>query len=123
MAGQLAEDIWDRTPQTEQRDRTAGTGQSRQASLTGHPGWVSLDRTERTGLPGHDSVIKSAVDKGVWAEQLEQDSWEGQHTARTGQLGLDSQDRKESQEWKAGTGKSGKDSTSRIGNRGRTARI
>jgi hypothetical protein len=46
---------------------------------------VSLDRTERTGLPGHDSNIKRAVDKGVWAEQLDQDSWD--RAAGTGQLG------------------------------------
>jgi hypothetical protein len=46
---------------------------------------VSLDRTERTGLPEHDSDIKSAVDNSVWAEQLEQ-------AAGTGKLGQDSQD-------------------------------
>jgi hypothetical protein len=45
-------------------DRTAGTGQSRQVSLTRPPGLVRLDRTERTGLPEHDSGIKRAVDKG-----------------------------------------------------------
>jgi hypothetical protein len=44
-------------------DKTARNDQSRQVSLTGQPGWVSLDRTERIGLPGHDSGVKRAVDK------------------------------------------------------------
>jgi hypothetical protein len=44
-------------------DRTVGTNQSGQIGLTGHPGWVSLDRTERTRLPGHDSGINKAVDR------------------------------------------------------------
>jgi hypothetical protein len=46
------------------------TGQSRQVGLTCQPGWLSLDRTERTGLPGHRTGIQRAVDKNVWAEQL-----------------------------------------------------
>ncbi len=87
-------------------DRTAGTGQSGQVSLMGKPGWVSLDRTERTELPEHDSNIKRAVDKGVRAEKLGQDSWyrtawtgqPGQdsrgRTARTGRLGQENWDRK-----------------------------
>jgi hypothetical protein len=52
---------------------------------------MSLDRTEMTGLQGHDSDIKRAVDKGVWAEQLEQDSQPGQESrdrrTGTGKLG------------------------------------
>jgi hypothetical protein len=59
--------------------------------VTGYPGWVNLDRTERTGLPGHDSGVKRAVDMGVWAEELEQDSWD--RIAGTGQQGQDSRDR------------------------------
>ncbi len=39
------------------------------------------------GLPGHKCGIKRAVDKGVWAEQLEQDSWD--KAAGTGKLGQD----------------------------------
>jgi hypothetical protein len=56
---------------------------------------VSLDRTERTELPEHDRGIKRAVDKGVRAEQLGQDSWDKttgtghrDRTARTAQPGL-----------------------------------
>jgi len=51
---------------------------------------VSLDRTKRTELPEHDSGIKRAVDKGVRAEKLGQDSW--YRTAWTGQPGQDSRD-------------------------------
>ncbi len=59
---------------------------------------MSLDRTERTGLPRHDSGINRAVDKGVWAEQLEQDSRDRaahsrERTAGTGQLGQNSWDK------------------------------
>ncbi len=72
----------------------------------GEPGWVCLDRTERTELPEHDINIKRAVDKGVQAEKLGQDSWyrkawteqPGQdirdRTARTGKLGQENWDRK-----------------------------
>jgi hypothetical protein len=92
-------------------DGTAGKGQSGQVSLTGHPRWVSLDRTERTGLPGHDSGIKRTVDKGVWAEQLEQDSWDKaahswDRTAGIGQLGQDRRDKT------AGTEQPGQESRS-----------
>ena len=52
---------------------------------------MSLDRTKRTELPEHDSGIKRAVDKGVRAEKLGQDSW--YRTAWTGQPGQDSRDR------------------------------
>jgi hypothetical protein len=90
---------------------------------------VSLDRTKGTELPGHDSGIKRAVNKGVQAELLGQDTGTGQlggktrmagqdswyRTAWTGQPGQDSQDRK------AGTGELGQgsqkdrqDSTARI---------
>ncbi len=46
---------------------------------------MSLDRIERRALPGHDSGIKRAVNKRVWAEQLGQDSWD--RAAGTGQPG------------------------------------
>jgi hypothetical protein len=88
VTGQLAKDIWDRTTETGQ---LAGTGQSGQVSLIGQSQWVSLDRTERTGLPGKDSGIKRLVDKGIWAAQLEQDS-RGRATG-TGQLVQDGRDR------------------------------
>jgi hypothetical protein len=52
---------------------------------------MSLDRTERTGLTGHDSGIIRIVDKGVWGEQRKQDSWDT--AAGTGQLGRDDRDR------------------------------
>jgi hypothetical protein len=45
-------------------------------------------------MSGHDSRIKKAVDKGVWAEQIEQDSWDRavrDRTAGTGRPGQDSQ--------------------------------
>jgi hypothetical protein len=70
-------------------DRKAGQGQ---------PGWVSVVSTENTGLPGHDSSVRRALEKGVWAEQL-------------GQQGQERED------GKAGTGRQGQD------NRGRTAGI
>ncbi len=57
---------------------------------------MSLDRTERTDLPEHDSNIKRALDKGVRAEKLGQDSW--YRTAWTGQPRQDSWDRKARQE-------------------------
>ncbi len=58
------------------------------------------------------------MDKAVWDEQLEQDSWAGQHTVGTGQLGQDSFDRtagtrqlgQDSQDRKAGTGELGQES-------------
>jgi hypothetical protein len=77
---------------------------------------VSLDRTERTELPEHDSGIKRAVDKGVRAEKLGLDSW--YRTAWTGQPGQDSRDRtartgqpgQDIQDRKARTGKPGQES-------------
>jgi hypothetical protein len=45
-----------------------------------------------TGLPGHDIGVKRAVDKDVWAEQQEQDSW-GDKAAGMGQLGKDNGDK------------------------------
>jgi hypothetical protein len=72
-------------------DRTARTGQSGQVSLTFQPGWVSLDKTERIELPGYDSDIKRAVDKGAWAEQLEENIWD--RVAGTGQPGWDAPER------------------------------
>jgi hypothetical protein len=82
------------------------TGQCGQVSLTGLPGWASLDMTERTGLPGHDNRIKRALDKDVWAEQLEQDSrdWTagtGQ-TVRTRHLGPNSKDWSDWKSWPIG---------------------
>jgi hypothetical protein len=73
---------------------------------------VSLDRIERTGLPGNNSN-KRAVDNWVWAEELEQDIWD--RTAGTGEPGQDNQDRtcgmgqlgKDSQDKTAGTGPPG----------------
>jgi hypothetical protein len=53
----------------------------------GHPGRGSLDRTEMTGLPEHDSSIKRAADKVVGAEQLwNRTAGTGQHTVGIGQL-------------------------------------
>jgi hypothetical protein len=46
--------------------KTAGTGQSLQAGPTG-----SLERTEMTGLPGHDSGVRRAVGNAAWTGQLE----------------------------------------------------
>ncbi len=46
--GQTWQVSWQRTSETEHQDSTARTGQSGQVILTGHPGWVSLDRTART---------------------------------------------------------------------------
>jgi hypothetical protein len=111
---------------------------------------VSLDKTERTGHPEHDSSIKRAVDKDVWAKQLEQHSWDraagtGQpgrdgpgQDSWTGQVVKDSLDRtagaiqsgQDSQDRKAVTGELGqesqkdrRDSSARIRNRDRMARI
>jgi hypothetical protein len=64
-----------------------------------------VDRTKRAELPEHDSDIKRAVEKGVWADKLGQDSW--CRTAWTGQLGQDSQDRT------ARTGKPGQENWDR----------
>jgi hypothetical protein len=81
---------------------------------------VSLNRTERTELPEHDSGIKRAVDKSARAETLGQDNWEkaqGQdswyRTAGIEQLGQDNQDKtavtgqpeQESEDRRTGTGK------------------
>jgi hypothetical protein len=41
-------------------------------------------------LPVHDCGVKRTVDKGVWAEELEQNRWN--KTAGTGQLGQHSRD-------------------------------
>ncbi len=77
LAGQSWQSSWNMTSWTWQWlwqwDWTDRTGQSGQIGLTGQPGRVHLDRTERTGLPGHDSGIRRAVDKVAWAEQLELD--------------------------------------------------
>jgi hypothetical protein len=75
---------------------------------------VSLDRTERTGLPGHDSGIKRAVDKGFWAEQLEQDSWDrAAGTEQPGRNGRDRTSRQDSWYKTAWTGHPGQDSRDR----------
>jgi hypothetical protein len=77
--------------------------------LTGRPdrqpGQVSLERTEMTGLPGHDKGVTRAVANAAWAGQLEQDSYDrtagtGQ-MVRTGHLGLDNWS------WTAETGRTG----------------
>jgi hypothetical protein len=52
---------------------------------------VILDWTQRTELPVHDTGVKRTLDKGVCAEELEQNSWK--KTAGTGQLGQDSRDK------------------------------
>jgi hypothetical protein len=76
-----------------------------------------------------------AVDKGVWAVQLKQDSWDRtahnrDRTAGIGQLGQDKtagtgQSGQESQDRRTGTGKSEnqRDSRATIKNRGGAARI
>jgi hypothetical protein len=48
-------------------------------------GETGQDREDRTAR--HDSGVRRNVDKGVWAEQLEQDSQE--RRVRTGQPGQD----------------------------------
>jgi hypothetical protein len=63
--GPLGQDSWDKS------------------AWTGQPGWVSMDRAERTGLSGHDSSDKRTVDTGVRAAR--QDGRAGQQ----GQDGLD----------------------------------
>jgi hypothetical protein len=55
--GHLGHDIWDRNTQTRHLGRTVVTGQSQQVGLTGSLDAVSLERTEMTGLPGHDSGV------------------------------------------------------------------
>jgi hypothetical protein len=75
-------------------------------------GQVSLERTKVTGLPGHDSGVRRAADKVVWAGQLEQDRWvrtggsgqSGQYdsqdrTSESGQLRQDSRDRSDWTNW------------------------
>jgi hypothetical protein len=52
---------------------------------------VNINKKERTELPGHDSGIMRAMDKCVWEEQLEEDSWD--KTAGKGKQGQDSRDR------------------------------
>ncbi len=121
MTGQLAKDIWDRTTQTAQPGQVSLETLALHVSLRGQPGWVSLDRTERIGLPGLDSRIERAVDKGVRVEKLQdrtagtgqqrQDSRDG--TAKTGQPGRIAgirQLRQDSQDKTAGTGQPGQES-------------
>ncbi len=57
--GQLGQDIRVRTVSIGRPDR--------------QPGLVSLERTEMTGLPGHDSGVRRAVSITAWAGQLEQE--------------------------------------------------
>jgi hypothetical protein len=75
--GHLGGDIWDRTTRTVQLGQDSRTGQLDRTVLTGRPhrqpGQVSLERTEITGLPGHDSGVSSAVANSAWAGQLEQE--------------------------------------------------
>jgi hypothetical protein len=71
LTGPLGQDNWDRTSGKGQSDRTVSTGwPDRQ------PGQVSLERTEMTGLPGHDSGVRRAVANvawALWAGQLEKE--------------------------------------------------
>jgi hypothetical protein len=87
-SGQFRKDIWARTIQKEQPDSIAGTRQSGQVSLTGQPRQVSLEWTERTGLPGDGIGVRRAVDKVAWAGQPGQGS-----LVRTGHLREDIWDR------------------------------
>jgi hypothetical protein len=50
-----------------------------------------LNRTERTGLPGHDSCVRRAVDKDAGAGQLEKDNLD--RKVGTGRLRQDIRDR------------------------------
>jgi hypothetical protein len=109
---QLREDTWDRTTQTEQSRQVRPTGSLEQ------PGPVSLERTEMTGLPRHDSDVKRAVANETRAghklfnfenffifgtgQQLGQDSRDRTHrsgqdvldrTSGTGDLGQECRDR------------------------------
>jgi hypothetical protein len=81
---------------------------------------VSLDRTERTGLPGHDTGIKRAVDKSVWAEQLGEDSWnraQGQDI-QDGTAGTARQDSWYRTAWTGQPGQNSWDRTARTGKQG-----
>ncbi len=49
------------------------TGQSQQVGLTGSLDAVSLERTEMTGLPGHDSGVMRAMANVAWTYHLEQE--------------------------------------------------
>ncbi len=91
MTYQLAKDLWDRATQTGQPEQASLDRLASHISLISRPGWVSLDKTERIELPGHDSDVKRAVDKGAWAEQLEEDIWD--RATGTGQPGWDAPER------------------------------
>ncbi len=84
---------------------------------------MSLDRTERTELPEHESGIKRAVDKGVRAEKPGQESQKDRQdstarikdqTAWTGEPGQNRED-KSGHESKARTAASGKHWTRLLG--------
>jgi hypothetical protein len=87
---QLRQGNWDRTIVPIERghlgqdhsNKTAGTGHLGQDSQDStvskgwpdrQPGQVSLEKTEMTGLPGHDSDVRRAVANVAWAGQLEQE--------------------------------------------------
>jgi hypothetical protein len=69
--GHLEQNIRDRTTLTgplgqDIQDRTVSKGQPDK-----QPGQLSQERTEMTGLPGHDSGVRRAVAHVAWAGQLE----------------------------------------------------
>jgi hypothetical protein len=56
VAGQLRKNIW---------QRTTRTGQPEEVSMRGQPRQASLDRTERTSIPGYDSKDRITVSGGL----------------------------------------------------------
>jgi hypothetical protein len=59
LTGPLGQDSWDRTVSPGRPER--------------QPRQVSLERTEMTGLPGHNRGARRAVANVAWAGQLEQE--------------------------------------------------
>jgi hypothetical protein len=59
----------------ESQHRTTGIGHSRQVGLTGQLRQMSLDRTEKTGQPGHHSKDRTAASGELWTRLLGQGSW------------------------------------------------
>jgi hypothetical protein len=66
-------------------------------------------------LSRHDSSVQRTVDKGIWAVELEEDSWDS--TAGTGQLEHDNWDRIAGNRT-AGAGHQGQDSRDRTARAG-----
>ncbi len=105
-------------PRKDIRDWTVSTGQPDR-----QPKQVSLEMTEMTGQPGHDSGVRRAGANVAW-----QGSW-NRKTARTGQPDRTDESGQDVLDRTSGTGQLGQDSrdtsdwTSRpIGNLARTAR-